>query len=101
MKKVDIQVNPDNKEQLIATTTGDASILLDAVAEIRNTYDPAKLPDKDMRPLMYITGDIINHWCVTNKITWEIFHGPDHKKYLKQLINDPDMAYFRVAPGKY
>lgn len=44
-----------------------------------------------------IPASIVNAYCSTNKITFQEFrHNPDHKK---RILNDPNLADFRVWKG--
>lgn len=86
--------NPDKDETVIAhTATFDG--LLDHNAELRATR---QFGDSEMRHVANIPGIVIEQYCLMRGVTWmEVFKDPKH---IKAICNDPDLAYFRVAPGE-
>lgn len=86
--------NPDKDETVIVhTATFDG--LLDHNAELRATR---QFGGKEMRHVANIPGIVIEQYCLRIGITWREFH--QDPKHIKAICNDPDLAYFRVAPGK-
>lgn len=54
--------------------------------------------DKDMKLVGHIPGEVLQQYCMVNNVPWDqIFSDPTH---IKRIMNDPDLAYFRVAPGR-
>jgi hypothetical protein len=54
--------------------------------------------DKEMKHLAEFPGYIIQQYCDLKGITWaEWFQNPVHAR---TMLNDPDLAYFRVSTGK-
>ncbi|WP_250439877.1 hypothetical protein [Caballeronia sp. AZ1_KS37] len=54
----------------------------------------------DMRLMGVIPGILIEHYCTTRNITWAEFFNKDDRRHVNAILNDPDFAYFRVAPGR-
>ena len=86
--------HPD-KDQTVIVHTERFDGLLDHVAELRNT---GKHGSKEMRHVAEIPGIMIEDYCYKIGISFEEFFA--EQKHMKALLNDPAMAYFRVAPGK-
>lgn len=90
----DFIANPD-KDETVVVHTARFDGLLDHNAELRATR---QFGDKDMKHVANIPGIVIEAYCFRIGITWqEFFRDPKH---VKSICNDPDMSFFRVAPGK-
>lgn len=86
--------NPD-KEETVVVHTARFDGLLDHNAELRATQC---FGDSDMRHVANIPGIVIEQYCIQRGVTWREFFQDD--KHIKAVCNDPDLAYFRVAPGR-
>lgn len=86
--------HPD-KDETVVVHTARFDGLLDHNAELRATQ---QYGDKDMRHVANIPGIVIEQYCFLRGVSWQdFFRDPKH---IKAICNDPDMAYFRVAPGE-
>ena len=53
---------------------------------------------KDFKHVAKIPEIVIDHYCQTNQITMrEFIANPEH---IARLVNSPEFADFRIAPGK-
>lgn len=86
--------NPD-KDETIIVHTEHFDGLLDHVAELRNSGQHGS---KEMRHVAEIPGIMIDDYCHKLGISFQEFFA--EQKHMKALLNDPALAYFRVAPGK-
>lgn len=86
--------NPDKDETVVAHTERFDG-LLDHNAELRNTGQHGS---KDMKHVANIPGIMIEKYCLDNGVGWDEFF--QEQKHMKALLNDPAMAYFRIAPGQ-
>lgn len=85
--------NPD-KDETVIKHTSDFGNMLDVVTAMRNE---GLHGSDDMKLMALVPGIVIEQYCFVNKVTWdEFFRDPKH---IKALCNDPDNAYWRVAPG--
>lgn len=86
--------NPDRDETVVAHTERFDG-LLDHNAELRATQ---QYGEADMRHVANIPGIIIEQYCLTTGVSWAEFFADN--KHIKTILNDPQFAYFRVAPGR-
>lgn len=72
---------------------------LKAVAEVcKGLQNSGITGDKEMRHLAEFPGFIIEQYCNLNGITWaEWMQNPVHAR---RMLNDPDLAHFRVHAGR-
>lgn len=85
--------NPDKDETVIAHTERFDG-LIDVVGALRNEGHHG---DREMRLMAVMPGIVLEQYCYMNGVQWgELFQDPKH---VKRICNDPDLAYFRVAPG--
>jgi len=87
--------HPDQDDKLVVAHTEDFTGLIDLNTAMRNE---GMHGTKDMRLVAQIPGILIEQYCQLNNVSWaEFFADPKH---IKRMLNDPDLAAFRVAPGK-
>ena len=86
--------HPD-KDETVVVHTSDFGDMLDMVSALRNEELTGS---KDMKLMAVLPGIMIEQYCFVNGVSWaEFFQDPKH---VKALCNDPDNAYWRVAPGR-
>lgn len=90
----EVFANPDRDETIVAHTERFDG-LLDVVGALRNEGGHGT---KEMRLMALLPGIVIEQYCYINQVQWSEFFADS--KHIKRLCNDPDMAYFRVAPGR-
>lgn len=86
--------DPDQDRTIVAHTERFDG-LLDHVAELRNSGQHGS---KEMRHVAEIPGIMIEDYCYKKGISFPEFFA--EQKHMKALLNDPTLAYFRVAPGQ-
>ncbi|NGM79707.1 hypothetical protein [Burkholderia multivorans] len=89
-----VHIDPD-RDQTIVERVGHFDGLLDLTAAMRNEGFHGS---SEMRHVAEIPGVIIESYCNTHGITFQEFMGDP--KHIKAICNDPDLSYFRVAPGR-
>jgi hypothetical protein len=86
--------NPD-KDETVVVHTSDFGDMLDRVTALRNE---GLHGSNEMKLVAVIPGIVVEQYCFLNKVDWaEFWSDPKH---IKALCNDPDNAYWRVAPGR-
>lgn len=55
-------------------------------------------PDKDFKLKASIPTILIEHYCQQHGISLQEFM--TNREHVKRMVNDPDLAYFRIAPGR-
>lgn len=88
--------DPDDESRVIVAHHMQFDGLADAVKALSNEGIHGS---KEMKLVMMIPPGLAEHACQVWGITWQEFWSD--KKWIKRLINDPDFAHFRVAPGRY
>jgi hypothetical protein len=96
MKATEFITNPD-KDETVVTHTERFDGLLELNAEMRNTGQYFDDPNYG-KHVANIPGIIIEGYCLRNGVSWAEFFAD--QKHIKAILNDPQFAYFRVAPGK-
>jgi len=89
-----VMAHPD-KDATVIVHTERFDGLLDNNAELRATQ---QYGSKDMRHVAEIPGIMIEDYCFRTGMSWAEFFA--EQKHMKALLNDPAMAYFRIAPGR-
>ncbi|MCW3539330.1 hypothetical protein [Burkholderia cenocepacia] len=89
-----VHIDPD-RDQTIIERTERFDGLLDLTAALRNEGIHGS---SEMRHVAEIPGVIIESYCNTNGITFQEFMADP--KHIKSICNDPDLSYFRIAPGR-
>lgn len=94
MNKTEFIDNPDKDEIIIAHT-----VTFDGLIDMNKKLANEGLHgSKDMRHVAEIPGVIIEQYCFQRGVSWAEFW--QDSKHIKAILNDPDMAYFRIAPGR-
>lgn len=88
-------ISDPDKDQTIIVHTERFDGLLDHNAELRATKE---FGSSEFRHVANIPGILIENYCYQKGISWQEFF--KEKQHIKNMCNDPDLAYFRVAPGK-
>lgn len=96
MKSLEFVSHPDKDETVIVQTERFDG-LLDMNAELRNTGEYFNDPNLG-RLVANIPGSIIDAYCYRLGITFQEFNAD--QKHIRAILNDPQFAYFRVAPGR-
>lgn len=55
-------------------------------------------PDKDFKLKASIPSILIEHYCQQHGISLREFM--TNREHVKRMVNDPDLSYFRIAPGR-
>lgn len=88
--------NPDHDGFVVAHTERFDG-LVDLVTSMRN--EGVQLHGSaEMKHVAEIPGIIIEQYCFQNGVKWDEFWAD--AKHIKRICNDPDLSYFRVAPGR-
>lgn len=91
--------NPDRPDEFVVAHTARFDGLVDLVGKMRNEgIELMGGPGKEMRHVAEIPGIVVEQYCFQNGVSWAEFWADD--KHIKRMCNDPDLAYFRVAPGR-
>jgi hypothetical protein len=89
--------DPDNEDNVIIKRTERFDGLTDTLKAMSNEGIHGHA---DMRLMGVFPGVLIEHYCTTRGITWAEFFDKEDRRHVNALLNDPDLAYFRVAPGR-
>jgi hypothetical protein len=92
--KTEFIADPDSDRTIIAHTENFDG-LIDHNKALQNEGHHGT---KDMKHVANIPGIVIEQYCFMRGVSWAEFWADN--KHIKTILNDPDMAYFRVAPGK-
>jgi hypothetical protein len=90
--------NPDRPDEFVVAHTARFDGLVDLVGKMRNENVRFFGNSTEMRHVAEIPGILIEQYCFNNGVSWAEFWADS--KHIKQMCNDPDLAYFRVAPGR-
>lgn len=94
MNKTEFISNPDKDETIIVHTAR-----FDGLVDHNKALQNEGLHgSKEMKHVANIPGIVIEQYCFTKGVSWQEFWAD--KKHIKNILNDPELAYFRVAPGK-
>ena len=55
-------------------------------------------PSSDFKLKASIPAILVEHYCQQHGITIKEFLG--NQEHIRRMVNDPDLAYFRIAPGR-
>lgn len=55
-------------------------------------------PASDFKLRASIPAILVEHYCKTAGISLHEFM--TNREHVKRMVNDPDLAYFRIAPGR-
>jgi hypothetical protein len=94
MNKTEFISNPDKDETVIAHTVNFDGLIDRNKALANEGFHGSK----EMRHVAEIPGIVIEQYCFTRGVSWAEFWAD--QKHIKAILNDSDMAYFRIAPGK-
>jgi len=86
--------DPDS-DGMVVVRHQDFTGLLDHNAELRATQQHGFADAKHVANIPEI---IIESYCIKNNVSWAEFFAD--QKHIKAILNDPQFAYFRVAPGR-
>lgn len=95
VSRTEFITDPDNEEQVVAVHNMQFDGLVDLVGQMRNEGIHGS---KEMRLVAVFPPGLPEKCCQMWGISWAEFWSD--KKWIKRMLNDPDLAAFRVAPGR-
>lgn len=96
ISKNEFFTNPDNEDEVIVRHDMQFDGLVDLAQEFSNS---GLHGSSEMKLVALIPPGLPEKCCEIWGISWAEFWSD--KKWIKRLINDPEFAHFRVAPGRY
>lgn len=88
--------DPDDENRVIVANHHQFDGLADAVQALSKEGFHGSA---EMKLVAMVPRGLPEKCCEIWGITWQEFWSD--KKWIKKLINDPEFAHFRVAPGRY
>lgn len=88
-------VDPDDESRIIVRHDMQFDGLVDLVKSMSNEGVHGS---KEMKLVAVFPPGLPEKYCELRGISWSEFWAD--KKHLKAMLNDPDLAHFRVAPGR-
>lgn len=93
--RTDFFVNPDNEDEIVHVHNMQFDGLVDLAKDMSNA---GLHGSKEMRLVALIPAGLPEMCCQQWGISWAEFWSD--QKWIKKMLNDPDLAAFRVAPGR-
>lgn len=95
LSRTEFIVNPDNENEVITVHNMRFDGLLDLAKSMANEGIHGS---KEMKLVALFPPGLPEKCCSMWSITWAEFWSDP--KWIKRMLNDPDLAGFRVAPGR-